>query len=225
MQYSWLTKNLNNKNLIIFFAGWSFDSTPFEFLTSENNDIIVFYDYSNFDKKDLAIDFQTYENIYLVAWSMGVYVAEILSPQLPNFNKKIAINGTSKPIDNVFGIPEKTFALTLKFVDSGLKGKFYQNIFYEQENYEKYLKNPVTRSIENRAIELENLNNYIKQKPSSQENSNFYDIAYVSKFDKIIPPKNQINFWEKSGCAIINLETGHFPFYMFNSWSEIINAN
>ena len=45
MQYYWLNRQ-NNKNLIVFFAGWSFDSKPFEFLSCGDCDVLFVYDYS-----------------------------------------------------------------------------------------------------------------------------------------------------------------------------------
>ena len=119
MQYFWLNKK-NNDNLIVFFCGWSFDYKPFESLDFGENDILVVFDYTNIEAFD--IDLSEYQNKQLITWSMGVYVACFLRNYLPDFDLKIAINGTPFPIDNEYGIPQKTFDLTLKYVDTGLKG-------------------------------------------------------------------------------------------------------
>lgn len=199
----------------MFFGGWSFDYKPFEYLDCENNDIVMIYDYSNLD---FTLDFSGYKNYTLITWSMGVFIAYYLRDKLPNFNKKIAINGTPYPIDNDYGIPERTFALTLKYVDTGLQGKFYQNLFYTPDEYEQYTKTPVERTIENRAEELRALNDFIKLANISYDK--FYDTAIISDFDKIIPTKNQHNFWEGK-AHIKTLVSGHFPFYNFKSWTEL----
>ena len=52
----------------------------------------------------------------------------------------------------------------------------------------------------------------------------FYDKAIVSEFDKIIPPKNQLASHEKNNTPVITLATGHFPFYNFSSWSDILKC-
>ena len=148
---------------------------------------------------------------------MGVYVAYLLRESLPEF----IINGTPFPIDDELGIPLRTFDLTLKYVDSGLKGKFQQNLFKVEKDYEKYLEAPVARSIENRANELISLNKFIKEK--NIEYSKFYDYAIISDTDKIIPTRNQIRCWEKYSTPIKILDSGHFPFYEFSSWNEIID--
>ena len=234
MQFSWLNRQ-NNKNLIVFFAGWSFDEKPFEFLACENCDVLFVYDYSgklkvesgklnnskfstfNFQLADI-LSYYTYK--YLITWSMGVYVAYQMRDLFKDFDEKIAINGTPFPVDNDYGIPEKPFLLTLRHAKTGLEGKFYQNIFDKPEEYERYLKTPVERSIENRVTELQNLYDDIKNSKKNYEK--FYDKAFVSLNDKIIPAKNQLKFWQDFSVPVEKLESGHFPYYNFNAWKDFL---
>jgi len=226
MQYHWINKE-NNDNLIIFFCGWSFDFKPFERLDCENNDVIVVYDYSDiadvFDNKtkNILSGNKDYKNYRLITWSMGVYTAYLLKDFIPDFDCKIAINGTPYPVNDDFGIPIKTFDLTLKYVETGLQGKFQKNLFKRAEDFEEYLKNPVQRTIENQKNELEALNKFIKNHNINYEK--FYDYAIISDTDKIIPSRNQINCWQKSDTPIVSLDNGHFPFMEFKSWEDIIN--
>lgn len=217
MQLHWLNKN-NNDKLIIFFAGWSFDYKPFEFLACEDFDVLMIYDYNILTPfvKGRSGDFQ-YKQTYLIAWSMGVFTAYQMRDELPKFDKKIAINGTPFPVDDEFGIPQKPFLLTLRHAKTGLEGKFYQNIFNSTEEFERYMKNPVDRTIENRVEELQCLYDRIKVTEKTYEH--FYDKALVSTQDKIIPTKNQLKFWQDKAETI---ESGHFPFYNFKSWNEIL---
>jgi len=217
MQFHWLNKQ-NNNELIIFFTGWSFDYRPFEFLQYQNTDVVVFYDYNFID--DFKKFENKYEKIHLIAWSMGVYTAYTLKDRLPKFDTKLAINGTVFPVDNEYGIPEKPFILTLKHAEKGLEEKFYQNIFMNSEEYEKYTKTQVSRSIDNRVEELKNLYNRIQN--SQKDYKKFYDKAIISSNDKIIPTKNQINFWTKYNTPYEIIESGHFPYYNFSDWKEII---
>lgn len=213
MEYHWLNQN-KNKKLIVFFAGWSFDYHPFETIPAKDYDVLIFYDYS-----DLTIpcEIPKYEETILISWSMGVYTAYLLKDKLPDFTSKIAVNGTPYPIDNDFGIPERTFDLTLKYAESGLQGKFYENVFSDKELLEKYLENPVKRTIQNRVNELQSLNELIRSQNITY-NGNFYNKAIIGDNDKIIPTKNQIKMWGNS-AKIIN--SGHFPFFNYTSWDEI----
>lgn len=216
MQFHWLNKQNNNK-LIVFFAGWSFDEHPFKFLDCGDFDVIIIYDYNKLDLP--KIDFSNYKNINLIAWSMGVFVAYLLKEKFPKFAKKIAINGTVKPIDDKFGIPTKPFLLTLRHAKTGLEGKFYQNIFNTKEEFKSYSATPVERTIENRENELKTLYQIIKTSDNNYEH--YYDKALISTNDKIIPTKNQVNFWQNN-AEIEMLESGHFPYYNFISWNDIL---
>lgn len=215
MKHAWLNKS-GNSELVIFFAGWSFDEKPFGFLDSTGVDVVVIYDYRNLL---LDVDFSGYEKYYLAAWSMGVYIAPLLADKLPACEKYIALNGTPMPIDNEFGIPLRTFDLTLKYAADGLKGKFYQNVFYDEEQVEKYWSCPVLRTIDDRVEELHALKSWISDKPVDARG--FYNKAYVSEHDKIIPTKNQLKAWAKLGVQVATLPDGHFPFFNFKCWKEI----
>lgn len=217
MRYYWLNKN-DNKKLIVFFCGWSFDEQPFRRLACADFDVLMFYDYKN---HVLPIDIPKYEEYYLVTWSMGVYIAYILRQKLPDFKLKFAIDGTPFPIDDKLGIPVRSFDLTLKHVDTGLQGKFQRNLFINDEDYEKYLQNPVERKIPEQSEELTLLNEYLSKAEISYEK--FYDYAIISSADKIVPTRNQLNCW-KDRANVIMLDSGHFPFYSFDGWDDILKC-
>ncbi len=218
MQCHWLNKK-NNEKLIIFFSGWSFDFNPFTFLNCKDFDVLLVYDYNDISQLP---PLENYREKYLISWSMGVFIAYLLRENFKNFDKKIAINGTPFPVHDEFGIPFKPFLLTLRHAKTGLKGKFYRNIFSYDEEFEIYSRTPVERTIENRENELKSLYNKIKSTETVYEN--FYDFVLISVNDKIIPTKNQINFWKDQASYKI-LECGHFPFYNFTSWEDIISQN
>jgi biotin synthesis protein BioG len=213
----WLNKN-NNKKLIVFFAGWSFDENPFKHLDCGEYDVLFIYDYNDLSQPEFPTD---YDQKILITWSMGVFIGYEFRHLFDTFDYKIAINGTITPVDNDFGIPIRTFELTLRHAKTGLEGKFYQNIFKTEEELNKYLSSPVKRSIENRVSELENLYSTIKSAPKDFEK--FYDKAIVSEYDKIIPPNNQIKSHAQNNVSVVKLPYGHSPFYKFKSWNEIIN--
>jgi len=224
MKYFWLNKEQND-NLIMFFCGWSFDYKPFERLNCGNNDVIIFYDYSDINSledsiKKFSFDYRSYS---LIAWSMGVYAAYLLKEFLPKFDNKIAVNGTPFPVNDEYGIPLKTFDLTLKYVETGLQGKFQKNLFKRTADYEKYVKNPVSRTVQDCKNELEALNSYIKANEAKY--NKFYDCAIISDTDKIIPTRNQISCWDNFCTPVKILDSGHFPFFEFNDWDEILKCN
>ena len=218
MKATYLNKE-NNDNLIIFFAGWSFDEKPFISQNYGKNDIIIVYDYNEMELPKELENIDRYPKKYLLAWSMGVFVAYLNRNFFGDFEKKTALNGTTYPVDDVFGIPEKVFKLTLMHAKKGLEGKFYKNLFDNEASYNLYTTSPVGRTIENRVKELESLDNQIKNTKINY--SKFYDNAIISSYDKIIPPQNQINFCKEFKIPYKLLDCGHFPFYNNNIWQGL----
>lgn len=218
MQYHWLNKKDGNKKLLLFFCGWSFDYKPFERIECNDYDVLMLYDYNDLS---IPIEISGYEEYFLITWSMGVFVAYLLKEKLPEFKEKIAINGTPFPVDNEKGIPIKTFDLTLKYVDTGLQGKFQRNLFKTEEEFQKYLQNPVAREIPNQASELVSLKKLIDK--TDVDYKKYYNRAIISNTDKIIPTRNQHNCWDNV-CPVVVLNSGHFPFYDFESWNDILKC-
>ena len=211
MQYFWLNKK-NNKNLIVFFNGWAMNETPVKHLKTDGFDILFLFDYRNLDFDFLQFDFDKYEKKYLICWSMGVFAVNNFADIFNSFDYKVAINGTTKIVDNDFGIPEKIYKITAKFLNEDSLDKFIKNMFKGGK------LNPeitITRSIEELREELfeiqkKSLNGEIK-----------FDKAIISTDDRIIPTKNQINFWQGK-ADIIKINSTHCPFGIYSSWQDLL---
>lgn len=203
----------NSKNLIVFFCGWAMDEKPFEPLKSENYDVLFIFDYADLE---LDFDFSKYEKKILIAFSYGVFVAAIA--KLPEFNLKIAVNGTLKPIDSRFGISPKIFDLTLCNMSDESLLKFYSRMFDNNLDEEYFKTNLPERNAESCLKELEAIKNYYF---NTTDVAIEYDKAIISSNDKIIPAKNQLAFWDGKNQKIFN--AGHFIFYKFKNFDEIIN--
>ena len=162
----------------------------------------MFYDYNSLDI-DLSI-LEKYTEKYLVAWSMGVMCATLFNIK---YKTATAVNGTLKPIDNTYGIPVKIYNLTLQGLTPAGAQKFVMNMFKE-----KNINFKINRDFENIKKELAVLKTYVA-------NTDFqYNRVIISSDDKIIPSKNQSNFWGIEP----NTNSGHCPFFLFNSWSELL---
>lgn len=203
MKYKWLNQK-NNSKIIVFFNGWGMDESVVNHLNPETYDIVMFYDYN-----DLNTDFDfkiinSYKQKHLISWSMGVMIATLFNQ---DYDTKTAINGTIFPINNEYGIPERIYDLTIKgFNEKGAK-RFINNMFLEEPPSIE-----IKRELENQRNELIALKKY-------QGNENFkYTRVILSSDDKIIPTKNQINYWKIEP----NIISGHCPFFQLKSWSELL---
>lgn len=223
MQLSWLIKN-NSKKLIIFFNGWSLDENIVNHLTSLEYDVVMFYDYSNLDvDKKFLKELNNYAEINVIAWSFGVWACSIVINMFSGSKNVIAINGTLIPIDNIFGIPERMFNLTLSNFSEKTYPKFFQNMFAEEVDLNKLPQ----RSIESQRQELIQIQKLSYEKIFTQNIGSFTKI-FIGTNDKIISAKNQLNFWGlnegvNEGLEIIKKESEHYIFNLFKTWDEILN--
>mgnify|MGYP001537080566 CR=1 FL=1 len=104
--------NENHPKLLLFFAGWAADETPFKQYHPKDTDYMICYDYRTPDF-DTSV-FDRYRQINVVAWSMGVWAGSLILSQVPREKIfSIAFNGSTSPIDNLEGIPVQTYQATL----------------------------------------------------------------------------------------------------------------
>ena len=203
----------NNKsgNLILFFCGWGMDETPFSVMKNES-DILYVYDYTTPDFPEF--DFSKYKSVKLLSFSYGVYAGAIAKlPENLKIDERVAINGTLMPVDDRYGVPVRQFELTEK-MDSASVVKFRQRLFGGKkagEHFEIFEHHLPKRSAKSCTDELLGMKQYVPQISVPQKT---FDKIYVAKHDRCVPTRNQLNFWQKAGVNnIIELETGHFPFY------------
>ena len=201
MQYKWLNKK-GNKNLIVFFNGWGMSEKAVSHLDFTGYDVLTFFDYRNFGIENF--DFSKYEKKVLIAWSMGVYVCNHFFDIFKGFDSFIAINGTQKPIDDVYGIPTAIYNLTVDNFNDLSCAKFMKKI---STNLEPSGRS--TQELKEELIAIKNLK--IKDYLT-------FDKVIVSTKDRIIPSKNQLNFWKTAK----EIDGAHYFFDQYTSWEELL---
>lgn len=218
MKHKWLHNN-NRMHLIIFCNGWGMDEHPVQFLQSELYDVLMVYDYSSIVPDiDLQQLFLQYRRVLLVSWSMGVWAGQQLFSDCPDaFASAIAINGTLRPIDDQYGIPEETVRATLANLNDKSRLEFYYRMFRDRELYRDFLKQQPLRSVVDQKKELAAL---LHTAVSKGEGESIYATAIVSDRDLVMPTKNQLRFW--SGKRVKRVDGSHFLFYSYDSWDELI---
>lgn len=208
MRYKWLIEN-NNKNIIVFFNGWGMDEKIVSHLGSVNYDVLMFYDYRSFEHYNF--DFSKYHKKILICWSMGVFVCNYFYENLKDFDKFIAVNGTQKPIDDNFGIPVMIYNLTVENFNELSCEKFVKKIS-STVTLKEYCTRP-TKDLKQELISIQNLKvqKYLK-----------FDKAVVSLKDRIIPPKNQINYWLSQNIKPEEIQGAHSIFDKYENWDDLI---
>ena len=216
MKLSWLN-NSGNGSLILFFSGWSIEPEHMKFLDCQGFDVAMLHRYDSFEIPN-GIDFTKYDDVIAITYSFGVFTG-ITALSKINFSGEVfAVNGTTKPVDNRFGIRKMVFEKTLANLSEETLDQFRRNMFVDDLSHETFVKNSKTSN---------NINELKKELEFIRDNSEIgsNDLSKVrkvliSKSDRIIFSKNQVDFWNDFNYVLI--ESGHFPFYGFKSWGEIV---
>lgn len=215
MKKQWLNKQ-NNNNCILFFNEWAMDETVISHLNNDEFDICMFNNYNSISS--IEDDFSQYSEIYVVAWSLGVWVAsKVLTNSNIKFTKTIAINGTQQPIDDKFGINSSIFQNTLEEWNENNRNNFYLKMFGDNKKY-RHLSNRISQE---KAIYQKNELRNLQIKISLKENLNLkFNTALIGSKDLFFTPQNQFNYWKRKSKVVFS-EFEHYPFKSFQGWREI----
>lgn len=206
MKSKYISRTKGNRRLILIFAGWAMDWRPFRELSVNGYDILVIWDYREltFNWKPLL----RYEEICLLAWSMGVFAASVtIHELLPRLTKRIAVNGTLSPIDDGKGIPEAIFHGTVEGLTPNSLRKFYRRMCVTSDEFRAFSARKPQRDFEEMLDELRAIETHtVFHVPQVEE----WDLAVIGRNDAIFPAANQVNAW-KNVAAIRLMQAGHLP--------------
>lgn len=203
-----------SNELILFFNGWGMDEKPF-YPIKNNRDILFISNYSDLSI-NLDLDFSKYKKLILIAFSAGVFMAAYLKELLPIFDLKIAINGTLNQLDKQEGVPQEIFS-EIENINLENVLEIRKKFINKEEHYNLFNQHQPYRDLQSALDELSML-----KKCFAEQKYFDYDKVIIGKDDKIFPFENQLRFWNNHK-NICNVEDGHFLFYNFNDFEEIIN--
>lgn len=204
MQSVW--KIAGHNSLLLFFTGWGMDNRATDSLSTERYDICTCFDYTDLTTSETE-RWKEYSEIVVVGWSMGVWAAErVLQGRGLKITKSIAINGTSTPVDDNFGIPVSIAKGTCEGLTENSFRKFIRRVGGNFEHREDIV-----------ALKIE-LERIIDSLPTADFH---WDKAIVSRNDAIFPPDNMLRFWQER-CTVEELDAPHYPFEIFKSWEELL---
>lgn len=204
-----------SKKCLLFLAGWGMDPTPFADLPSPGNDVLLCYDYRDMRLGSLPELLAAYDEVHLIAWSMGVWVgARLFEGQAERFASSTAINGTLYPIDDRRGLDEKGYRRMLNnFSETGLV-KFYGEMFSDQLELHRFCRVRPQRTTKDIHQELALLHEAYQGLSPAPD---IYQRKIVGGQDRIFSARNQVRAWGRDGCETMRIP--HFPFYGWNGLS------
>lgn len=202
MQQHWVKKS-DSKSLILFILGWACDYRCVEHLDTHGYDSYAIYDYGDgFQELDRSL-FTQYDDITLVAWSFGVYVAEQITKKI-TLSKAIAFNGTPYPVHSTMGIEPKRVSITIRGLAKRGCTEFLKRTYGDAYPKMQEIAEPRTTAQNVRELELLSVESQREYTPHIS-----WDLAIIGDKDLIFPPENMITYWGLKGQVV---PLPHYPF-------------
>lgn len=201
MEYR-IISHTESRRLILIFAGWAMDWRPMKNLRRPGYDVAVVWGYA---PDDVVPDFaEGYDEICLVAWSLGVAVAPAAVRGIADkITLAIAVNGTLTPVDDRFGIPEAIFRGTLDGLDDRNLTKFYRRVTGSRPAFDRF-------DADRPVFDLDTLRRQLAMFLSYSAAAMNWDMAIIGKRDAIFPPENMHRAWAgRTRC--VDTDDAHMP--------------
>lgn len=216
MRIEWLNRKYTDR-VVVFFNGWGMDSRAVQHLKG-SSDILAINDYRQLNAEILP-KLASYREIDIVAWSMGVWAAANILPEWGiSYTRLIALNGTEHPVNDSWGIPDKIYRLTERGMNEIGREKFMLRMLANAEERERFSNNKPQRNVEEICEEL----TAIRLQADKRQHSLIWDKVYISAEDVIFSQTNQMAWWNSRAKEIVILAGGHYPFYHFENWEQIL---
>lgn len=200
--------------LLLFFNGWGMDESVLTHLApTEGVDVLMVCDYTTLAPLP---DLSGYTEHYVVAWSLGVLAAAaVLSRQPLLLTGSVAVNGTLRPVDALYGIPPALVQGTIQhWLDASARAKFYRRVS------DRMGECPPRREPVEQQRELEALVQLAQSEPALP---NPFRRAVVSARDRIMPVAAQNRFWAEQGVPVSASAAPHDLFAGLASFREVID--
>lgn len=224
MKYHYLNKtqpsSKGESQLILFFNGWGMDEKPFLKMASPNVDVLIVSDYSSYDNiEELYSYLNNFDEIKLIAWSMGVWAAyHILSQSAIPLSFALAVNGTLQPIHLLYGIDPLIVSEMCATFSEEVRDGFYRRMC--RKELPRFSERLPTRSLESQRDELSVLFELAQREAITELSCTFYDKALISTKDFVIPTAHQKQFWKSLETVLVS--TSHFPFWLWPDFAECL---
>lgn len=215
-------KQENTDKLILFFSGFAQPSNLLDGIDT-SCDFAYVYDYRDC-KLDISF-LELYKDIYIVAWSLGVFVASYIFLNTKfKVHFTIAINGTIKAIDTRYGIDPKTYKATYNNLTNSSFIKFQKRIC-SNADFENYHKLTLDRTILELQQELIVVEEHYEKADIDKLAKIYWQEAFISKKDRIFLKTIQENFWVQfKNIKMMFFDASHMDFQLFKQAIAKVNT-
>ena len=207
----YLTDN-NSGKLLIFFTGWGCDESEFGHIKSDS-DVLILYDYQNLD---FNFDFSKYKEVFLIAFSAGVFVASLFDFDF-EINKKIAISGNPYLFDEKLGLSEKIQNVLRNITEENAE-EFAKNYLVKtEEEFRNF--HPSKRTLESCRAEFDTLKRLYDD--NKNKIMDIYNYALFGSDDIIFNLSSQREFYGPRLRIVEN--SRHNMFFRIENYNQFFN--
>lgn len=227
MRQEFLTRE-DNSRLILLFGGWGSGPELFSDCKAEAGyDMLLCYDYRDLDFNYGLLD--GYPEVRLIAWSMGVWVADTVLESSESgldiarrISEAVAVGGTLSPVDDSCGIPTSVFNGTLDNLSDSSRAditlrKFRRRMCGAHLDY--FLSRLPSRTSGELCDELSFLNEAVAGRASDARHLR-WDYAVIGEQDMIFSAENQERAWKDRAGRVIRTASPHFDGNLFSRLTE-----
>lgn len=207
------SRSETGRDMVLFFAGWGMDETPFRHCLPKTADLMICYDYRTLDFDPTRL--QGYRDITLIGWSMGVWAAEqaLRDTDLP-IGRSIALNGTPYPVDEERGIAPSIFQGTLQGLDDTTLQKFQRRMCGSGQAYKAFAEHLPQRPTDELREELAAILRQYQTLPPANRR---WTKAVIGRADRIFLPINQQRAWTSERVdEVEHTEAAHYDADLLN---------
>ncbi|MBR1373004.1 DUF452 family protein [bacterium] len=204
------------RELIVFFAGRGCDENQFTNLR-DDKDVLILYDYQDLK---LNFNFNKYRDVYIIAYSAGVFVASLIADKIPNVRQKVAVCGNPYLFDETLGISQDILQVFKEItLDNYLDFRRKYMVFSDEE-YDQYNRLQSLRTIESCADELAALQKMYHEK--KMQINPVFDKALVAENDLIFKLPAQKDFY--NGKLRVIEKAKHHIFFRFDQFEDLLKV-
>lgn len=217
---TWLHRHRQPLCLLVF-AGWGMDARPFFSLQAGGVDVCLLSSYRTLVPLQLP-ELHQYEEVVLLAWSFGVWMAAQTCPWplRAACGELIALGGTLQPVHARYGLAPERFERMLTQLDEEQLQSFYRAMFDDPDQAALFLAHQPRRSLEDLRRELAFL---YRSSLRARHTPNIFSRHVITGRDRIFSARNQLRAWGRQP-ETHTLSWPHFPFYRFRTWGDFLQT-
>ena len=213
----------HHPRLLLFFAGWGADETPFKMYRPAASDFMVCYDYRTLDLTPPDWKNTAKSTSSAVYGGMGGFadhatalIARYVRRRYP-YGKQHRHQRNTLPHRPAYGYSTRHLPRDIGRTDRGFTAQFLRRMCANGAAFKAFLEITPRRPLEELRDELTEIEKMYHTLPAATFH---WQQAVTGGNDRIIPPANQLQAWETLGTPVLQTEDAHYQEELFRHYLQ-----